>query len=164
MPNYHSISNYRGYSVKISPVSIWRRIFDWGYFSGGKVNLKVEFEFASDNENDKFGLFKTVVYLSHPPLAGTQPRQEWKARDDVPIIMNSDRINGVGEISVFLGENDRGIDERYCLFTANVIHPDIIKRDALIFVAGLVGSFIVGVLLWLLGFIEITPHARLFLR
>ena len=164
MPNYHNVENYHGFSVKISPISIWRRIFDWGYFSGGKVNLKVEFKFISDNPNEKFGLFKTVVYLYHPPSAGTQHRQEWQGRDDIPIIINSDRINGEGEISVFLGENDRGIDGRYCLFTAHVIHPDVRRRDLFILITRLIGSFIVGFLLWLLGFIEITPYARLFLR
>jgi hypothetical protein len=103
MPNYHNIPNYRGYSVKISPVSRLRRIFDWGYFSGGKVNLKIEFSFVSDDANDKFGLFKTMIYLCHPPIAGTTPRDDRKARDDQPVIMNSSQINGVGEISVFLG-------------------------------------------------------------
>jgi hypothetical protein len=36
--------------------------------------------------------------------------------------------------------------------------------NVLAFIIGLVGWFIVGFLLWLLGFIEITPYARLFLK
>lgn len=163
MPNYQNIPSYQGYSVKISPDSIWRRIFDWGYFSGGKASFKVEFKFVGE-EDEKFGLFKTVVYLNHPPIAGTAHRQEWKAREDEPVTIRSDRINGVGELSVFLGENDRGINEKYCLFTANIIHPDVIKRDIFMFVAGLVGSFVVSLILRLLGLIEIIPHWQLTIK
>ncbi len=164
MPNYHNIENYRGYSVRISPVSNWRRIIDWGYFSGGKVDLIIDFKLISDNKNEKFGLINTVVYLLHPPITETPLRQEWKARDDISILIHSHRINGEGEISVFLGEKDWGIDQKYCLFTAHVFHPDVSRRDVFIVLLSLFGSFVVGFLLWLLGFIEITPYARLFLR
>ncbi len=163
MPNYQNISDYRGYSVKILPISRLRRIFDWGYFSGNKVNFKVEFK-AIAEEIDKHGLFKTVVYLSHPPIAGIQLRDEWKARDDEPVIMKSNRINGVGELSVFIGENDHGFDPKCCLFTANVIHPDIVRRDFLMVFVGLIGSFVLASIFWLLGFIEIIPHWRAWLR
>ena len=44
-------------------------------------------------------------------------------------------------------------------------HLDVYKRqDLFILITSLIGSFIVGFLLWLLGFIEITPYARLFLK
>jgi hypothetical protein len=76
------------------------------------------------------------------------------------VIIKSHQINGVGELSIFLATNEK-IDINACLLTTNIVHPDIMRRDIVMIVIGLIGSFIVGLMLWLLGFIQIVPLWRM---
>jgi hypothetical protein len=158
MPQYYSIKNWqnRG-NVVIIPKQFWRRSF-LGNIVPFHVGDQVEF----------------VIHIDCPyqPISGYSFLVWEKFEDSYNIVGNIDgtvtsivgnRINVEGNIEYCIGmaPNPLGADT---IFTAVVQNWDTVINQWLWAIVGAFFMLIVGILLWLLGVIEIIPHWQLFIK
>jgi hypothetical protein len=166
MPKYYDYSDYKGHSVRIVPTGL-RRIpilREWlPYFIGDRVMFDVLFKALPEKQKQytENPLSDYVLWELHPN--GSQ-RDYHEMRDanneQYTIRFTSNIITQQGDFTVYLGLNLTP-DPRAPLFTAEIMHKDRRRYDVFLVLIGLAGSCIIGGLLWLLGFIQITPFWKI---
>jgi hypothetical protein len=164
VPTYHNYPNYRGYSVKVSPVG-WRRFPLFrkrAYFVGDKVILSIALNPVSEEEVKK-NRFEIAFYEIHPNgfKIGHDIKDMKRERKNIRTLEGS-IISRSGNFSIYLGTSSVGYDEQAPILTAEIMHRDKRDYDIFLVVVTLIGSCIIGVLLWLLGFIQIVPFWKIF--
>jgi hypothetical protein len=153
MPQYHEpTQNWEGRGViEIIPRPFFRHLPFLKYVIPYHVGDRIKFLIHTQIGNDRTGLLSHVVYENF--RGEIKSLQDFYATD-TEIIGNI--INAEGDIEYLIGRGS-GFHNAKTIFTTRVESWDTIISKWTWIVIGVIFSFLCGVLLWLLGFIELIP-------
>jgi len=162
VPTYHHISDYMGYYVTASPTGLVRRLFRRAYFVGDRVELLIFYKVVSE-EIVKEDIFQLCVYEVHPDGHRINHEIIDKRNPQNTIKVTGGVISKAGIFAIYLGNTRTGYDSDKPLFTAEIVHRDRREYDIFMVFLGVFLAFICGILLWLLGFIQIVPFWKIWI-
>jgi hypothetical protein len=165
MPEYHDIGNYRGYSIRVSPIG-WRRFFpfrNWPYFVGDKVILSIS------TDIDVAEVMRNVQELSFYEVHADghrvgQSTNDLKRGENDTLRLVSNTISRSGAFAIYLGTSISGHDSSIPIFTAEIMHRDSRSWDIFLVTFGALFGCVLSLILGiLLGFIEIEKFWRVWI-
>jgi hypothetical protein len=158
MPQYFNQNFHDGrFETTITPVPVLRRwLKNFPFFVGDRVKFNLQIVDRASGDSTKLHLFevfgnKTKIIAEFYPLKSLNEKY-----------IEGNIIDVEGDIAYKIGAPK---DESFAktIFTAKVINRDSVFFQWFWLLVGAFFTFICGVLIWLLGFIEIVPFWKIWI-